>query len=352
MKVCLVSAPLTARSGVYRSTLETVAAARATGRDWTAVIGLRPEASLERDRSEGVLPEGIVEFETDVRSYSTIVDLRRRFSRIDELRSADVLISLIPQSDMALATAGGFGKPWVSFVRGLPWPEPGEKSASTRLIRQTAATLAMHRAREVWATTPILAGSLPRGLSPVLVPAGVAARERTSFGVEASGHLLWAGRFVEEKRPLFFMEVAEALGAEGIMFGTGPLRQALDDRVSSRVQVKGWVSDEFLWEGAAIYLGTSAREAFGRSVVEAALRGIPTVMTTEYGAAEFLITDPELRTNFVLPPDDLTAWTLAVETLRGDRVMRERLSDHLRANAEKLTIEKSVEAIEDRVRTF
>ena len=86
-----------------------------------------------------------------------------------------------------------------------------------------------------------------------------------------------------------------------------------------------------------------------KTAVEAAQAGLPIVLTDQYGAAPLLFTDPDLRARFVLPVDDRARWVEAVRSLLDDAGLRRQVSDHVCANAERLTIAASVDRVLDRL---
>jgi glycosyltransferase involved in cell wall biosynthesis len=126
------------------------------------------------------------------------------------------------------------------------------------------------------------------------------------------------------------------------MYGSGPLEAEIAARAPSNVTVAGWVPRDEIWKDARAYLGTSTREAFGRSAVEAAMLGIPVVLSDSFGCAEMLYSDPELKRLFVLPITAPEAWREAVQLLTRDDTLHTRVSRHLQMNARRLTIESAV----------
>lgn len=345
LRVCLVAAPLTARSGVYRSTYELVQRANLIGLDWSAVIGLRPAAMLQ----PGMTDSHVTEFTADRKAFQTVRQIRSVLEDDPNFRGADVLISLIPQSDMALASRRGDSRPWVAYVRGLPWPEKGKRNPLVAEYWKRAESHALRRANDVWATTKVLGDVVAEARTPTVVPAGVEPLERITDGSGTTGALVWAGRFVEEKRPEFFLDLAQELGVPARLFGEGPMDAELRSRAGGAVTVQGWTEPDRLWTDARVYVGTSYREAFGRSVVEAASAGVPVVLSDQYGAAPFLFTDPELRRDFVLPVDDRAAWIRAIRRLLENPELSRRVSDHVHSNALALSMENSVRGIEKRL---
>ncbi|WP_416383274.1 glycosyltransferase family 4 protein [Microbacterium sp. JZ37] len=339
MKVAFVAAPLTARTGVYRSARELVAAGRSQGHDWRLLLGVSESASGERPVDD---PQWIDEFSLNPGGVEGIVRLRSVLRSHSLVATADLVVSLIPQSDMALAT---MRVPWIAYVRGLPWPASGESSFAKRSVWRGLERLALKRARAVWATTRVLSDQLEWRRGTTIVPAGIRPIERTVWGDEPPGSAVWAARFHHDKNPRLFLQAVEGQGFPAKMYGSGELEQQLRAGAPANVDIVGWSRPEELWAEAFVYVGTSFREAFGRSALEAAMSGVPIVISDAFGVAEHLVTDEEMRRRFVLPVSDISRWRSALRDLHTDVQLRSTYSDHLVNNASKLTIDRSAEAV-------
>jgi len=339
VSVCLVAAPLVARSGVYRSARETVLEARRQGLDWSLYLGVSSRARGERPADD---PPWLVEDVFEPNALRGVHALRRSLARQPITASSEILISLNPQADMALAT---MGKPWVAYLRGQPWPAPGESPSAKRLAWQLIERVALRRAAAIWATTTTLRQSVdPAGRMPI-VPAGIKSVPRTWDGRGNRRRVVWAARYERDKNPFLFSGIISELldtDLQGRMFGSGPLEAELCAAAPDNLAVCGWAPPNELWEDALVYVGTSHREAFGRSAVEAAMAGVPVIVSQDFGAAELLYTDVALRRRFVLDPNDISAWSDAIRSLRNDEGLRVEASNHVFANANKLSIEHSV----------
>lgn len=335
MSVLLVAAPLSARSGVYRSTIDLVRAARAAGEDWSAVIGVRPGAGGTPT------PEaGVTEFDIAARGSALLSELRQRLAA--ELDRVDTVITMVPQSDVAVAGSRSAAR-HVAWVRGLPWPGPGEQRWTRSAFLRYLETRALRRADAVWATSPLLAEQIRRARRAELVPAGIPLLHRTTDGRDV-GPLVWAGRISPEKGAREFLDVVRSTEAPAVLFGEGPLRDALVPDAPDSLTWKGWARPEDVWARPGILLCTSHRDAFGRSPVEAASAGMPVILSDQTGAAPFLYTEQELADRFILPVGDTAAWSRAVRSLIEDEQLRVRVSDHVYANAQRLSIEASFAA--------
>jgi len=343
-RVLLVAAPLMARSGVYRSTHDLVAEARGRGLDWRAVVGLRPTA-----RGTVATTPGVREVTVHAHGRAVVDEVAGLVTSAPEADAADVVVTLVTQSDVALARLRRHGStPWVAWVRGLPWPAPGEQARLRRVALRLVEGRALRGADDVWATTPVLADEVARARRPHLVPAGIRLSARSSWG-EAATPLVWAARFDVDKRPAAFVELAARAGVPGRLHGQGPLEDRLRASLPDGVTMPGWVDPARLWDDAGLFVGTASREAFGRSAVEAAAAGVPVLLGDSYGAAPLLVTDPDLRRRFVLPVGEPDRWLSAVRDLTADRALRRTVSDHVAANASLLSVGASVDAVVDRL---
>lgn len=339
IRVCFVAGPLIARSGVYNSATDLVEGARAQGLEWNAVLGVAPAAQGDR----AVSLDGVHEFEATPRGIRGVRVLRDRLLQFDIVRGADLVISLTPQSDMALATTS---LRWVAYLRGLPWPSRGEASALRAVTWRSLERLALRRALETWSTTTILVNEA-RIRNYRLVPPGIVGPAAASRPSGRADEFVWAARYSEDKNPRLFMEVMAQTAAKGVMYGTGPLEAELRVAAPHNVSVAGWRSKADLWRDARAYVGTSHREAFGRSAVEAAMLGLPVVLSDRFGCAPMLYTDPALAQKFVLPTSAPSLWLGAIDDLNSDEELRRRIATHVSANAHALTIDSAVRSVQE-----
>lgn len=336
-RVCFIAAPLIARSGVYNSTVELVRAARRIGLDWSAVIGVSARAG-----GSPTAEDGIREVVLEPAGLSGVRRLSRDLARLPEVAAADLRVSMVPQTDMALSLGS---RPWVAYLRGLPWPAPAESGAAKTAAWRALELLALRRAREVWATTPTLAGDVgdvvDRLVPPGLVPPQIPAPST----LPGHGDIVWAARFSQDKNPSLFLDAVADSPVAGVMYGSGPLEDEVRAGAPSNVDVRGWRSREDVWRSARVYVGTSTREAFGRSAVEAAMLGIPIVVSRAFGCAEMLYTDEDLSRQLVLDPAEVSAWTAAITKLSVDEDFHRTVAAHVRTNAERLTVESAVQNV-------
>lgn len=345
VSACFVAAPLMARSGVYNSVHDTIGEARSIGLDWSAIVGVRASAGGAARTTDGVREIPVI-----THGPRVVAEILGLLKTAPEFASAAAVVTLISQSDMALALSRLAGqRPWVCYVRGLPWPDLGEQTRMRSVLLRRAETIALRRSTEVWATTPILAAAVSPARTPLVVPAGIALLPRVNMGSATDGVVVWAGRLDVDKRPELFLRIADQLDRRAVVYGEGPLTSSVQ-RADGQVEYRGWASPDTLWKDASVFVGTSSREAFGRSAVEAASAGVPVVIGSAYGAAELLYTEPELRKLLVIDSDDPGVWSSAVNVLCADKDLYKRASDHVHANATSLSVRASVDSIQRRLK--
>ncbi|WIE76074.1 glycosyltransferase [Curtobacterium sp. MCSS17_007] len=333
----IVAAPLSARSGVYRSTLDLVAAARRRGLDWQACIGVRAEAS-----GRPTTAPGVIEYTARDHGARVVHEVQRRSA--PSVAAADVVISMVPQSDVAVSAARSVGSPLrIAWVRGLPWPARGEQPGWRRSAIAAIERRALRRADAVWVTSPLLREEMGWGPSATVVPAGIPILDRRHDGSDA-GELIFAGRLSAEKNIEMFLEVAHRTALPARVHGEGPLLSSAQRTAASSVRWHGWTPHEDVWAAPGTLLCPSHREAFGRSAVEAASAGVPVVLSDRTGVAPLLFRDPDLERRFVLPVGDVPAWVAAVRALTADEDLRRRVSSHLAASARRLSEDASLDA--------
>lgn len=114
--------------------------------------------------------------------------------------------------------------------------------------------------------------------------------------------LLFSGRFVEAKRPEWFISMVAdlvrqcTLTISAVMLGDGPLRPAMERMakelgVDERIHFTGRVSDpERFYKEADILVLTSAYEGTPNVIMEAMASGLP-VVATRVGGVEDLVSD-------------------------------------------------------------
>lgn len=119
--------------------------------------------------------------------------------------------------------------------------------------------------------------------------------------------ILWCGRFLEWKHPMDAVKIARRLKAEGITFqlkmiGSGPLKQALQQRIQKenlqeQVVLLGALEPDRVreeMENAGVFLFTSdRREGWGVVLNEAMNSGCAVVASNAIGAVPYLVKNEE-----------------------------------------------------------
>ena len=170
--------------------------------------------------------------------------------------------------------------------------------------------------------------------------------------------VVFAGRHIPEKRapavvPAVGRARREIPGLTGVVYGDGPERGAVLEAIAREglegvVEAPGFVDSEVVDDGlrrALCMVLPSSREGYGLVVVEAAARGTPSVVVmAEDNAAVELVDDGE---NGVIAasasPEDLAAAIVRVHA--GGEALRARTRAWFAANAQRLSLESSLETV-------
>jgi glycosyltransferase involved in cell wall biosynthesis len=170
--------------------------------------------------------------------------------------------------------------------------------------------------------------------------------------------VVYAGRHIPEKRvPALVPAIARArdeipeLGAE--LYGDGPERAAVLRAIGAAgldgaVVAPGFVDESVLESArrtALCFVLPSSREGYGLVVVEAAARGVPSIVVAGPDNAATELVEEGVN-GFVAPSaaeDDLARAIIAVH--RGGPALRESTLDWFGRNAERLSLERSLETV-------
>lgn len=190
------------------------------------------------------------------------------------------------------------------------------------LVRRAAVVTAVSAlladaAREAGAREAI---EVPHGVD---VPDDVAVRDDQHGAVTA----LFAGRLSPEKGIDVLVQAFEGLdGVHLVVAGDGPERALLDvGGTAPRAELLGFVTQEELGTRigrASMLVVPSLREGFGVVALEAMARGVPVVASRVGGLARLV--EHEVC-GLLVEPGDARALRAAIERLRDDRELRERL---------------------------
>ena len=182
--------------------------------------------------------------------------------------------------------------------------------------------------------------------------------QRPREPVPAEPVVVFAGRHIPEKRvpaivPALALARERVPGLRGEILGDGPereevlrLRSRMGSTRRSTCRIRRAPSEvESALARALCMVLPSRREGYGMVVVEAAALGTPSVVVAgPDNAAADLVSEGE--NGFVAPsasPEDLAA---AIERVHADgQELRERTARWFRANAERLSLESSLETV-------
>lgn len=134
--------------------------------------------------------------------------------------------------------------------------------------------------------------------------------------------------------PLFRKVVDQHPDTVLLLGGAGPLRQVLQERVQElglqdHVRFLGYRNDpESLLAMADVLVVCSSQEGLPRVAVQAAIAGVP-IVTTALPGIEAIVRDGQ--TGFIVPVDNLSSMTEALNLLLSDPELRARFSETMAA---------------------
>lgn len=209
--------------------------------------------------------------------------------------------------------------------------------------------------------------TLPRGVDSLVIDnpfsldePTVASRAalRDELGLpKASTVVGWAGRLTPQKRPIVFVEVAERIAASVdhriafAMFGRGTCEEtaALKRKIDSTAHPESFHLMGFrhplepLLAACDLLVVPAVGDAFGRTLVEAAIAGTPVVAARSGGHPE-IIDDGE--TGVLVEPDNAAAFAEAVLDLLADPGRTVRFVEAARRRArERYSVDAHVGAV-------
>jgi len=142
--------------------------------------------------------------------------------------------------------------------------------------------------------------------------------------------LIFAGRFVPRKMPLFFLEVVEKLAAlrniRAVMVGSGAMNEEIVRVIAGKklpVDLPGYAKYEEMsdfYRASKILLFPTEDDVWGMAAQEALSCGIPVVATPFCGIAGDLLRDGV--NGFVLPPDS-DVWAEKINLLLNEPYLSE-----------------------------
>jgi glycosyltransferase involved in cell wall biosynthesis len=170
---------------------------------------------------------------------------------------------------------------------------------------------------------------------------------------------LFAGKFIEKKRPMDFLRALEAAVRQeprvaGLMVGDGPLRAACEEFVSSRkltVHFAGFLNQSQIVDAYVaadcLVLPSDARETWGLVVNEAMVCSRPAVVSDAVGCAPDLVRPG--RSGEVFPLGDIQALSHILVALTRDPARVRVLGEGARAGLRSYSLEAAVQGVVDAV---
>jgi glycosyltransferase involved in cell wall biosynthesis len=249
----------------------------------------------------------------------------------------DVLLSVLPQSDMACAKiASRLDIPWIAMIRGRPFPTGREASALKKVVWRASVRRAYRSATMRIAVSADLAEEVREGI-------GVGIDEIVYNGVDLDGYPFhprtpeqprvgFVGRLTDAKAPLVLCDIAQILDRPVEIIGDGPLKDRLQAIAAGdpRVRLRGWLPSAQAMQEIDILVVPSLREAFGNVILEAGASGAVLVARRAGGVPEILERDELIRTYCQVPEHaDGADFAAAVRRLLDDGELRAEVARRL-----------------------
>lgn len=330
-RLLVVAAPMVSRGGVYSYLGLTLPRLQAIGWEIGVLWGLRGEApppagaAWSRRWTE---PESLRGRVTSLASGVR--------AAIDEW-SPDVVLSVLPQADLACALATyGTRCRWVAMAHGRPVPASGEAGRMKRALWVRSLRCAYRRVDRMVAVSRALAMDLVRVV-------GVHDAEVIHNGVELHNPYPansppsygYIGRLSKEKGVDRFLEVAAHIpGRRAHVYGDGPERASVirAAATSAALDYGGWTDRDTAFRNVDVLVVSSRREALSLTSLEAGARGRVVVAWPVGGIPEILGQDRVLEKHCLLRPDASPAEAAyVIEGLLSDEDLRQELAYRLRS---------------------
>lgn len=165
-----------------------------------------------------------------------------------------------------------------------------------------------------------------------VIPVGIepaSSTEACSRPPDGRVRIGWIGRLSEEKRPMWFVNLATALGdiADFKMVGTGPQLRRIkrSARRAPTLEVTPYVDDiDDFYRDLDLLVISSETEGIPLVAMEAASRGIP-IVSTDVGGLKDVIQDG--RNGRLVDPLCYSFWEATIESLISDRAELQLMQD-------------------------
>ena len=178
---------------------------------------------------------------------------------------------------------------------------------------------------------------------------------RADWGLdEGATVFLFAGKFIDIKRPMDFVRALERASADGrpvmgLMVGDGPLRSACEEYARKQhvpVKFTGFLNQSQIvraYVACDALVLASGSETWGLVVNEAMACGRPCIVTDKVGCGPDLVRDGS--TGFIYPMGDVIALADLLVTLAADATALKRISNEARELIRTHTVQAAVDGV-------
>ena len=178
---------------------------------------------------------------------------------------------------------------------------------------------------------------------------------RRRWGLD--GHsivFMFAGKFIENKRPLDFVRAIARLASQtdtvqGLMVGDGPLRVHIEEVVRDfqlPIRFTGFLNQSAIssaYAAADVLVMPSEGETWGLVVNEAMACGLPCIVSDTVGCAPDLIGKDE--TGIVYPLGDVNSLSAAMGSVKADPANLRAMGERARDRVEKYSVKAAVSGV-------
>lgn len=341
--------------GAERCLLLELAALRARGHDARALFIHETRMGEGAGRLQAELaalsvPTERVEASRPI-SPGLVLGLLRALRRL----RPDVIHSHSLKTDViGLPLARALGLPFVIELHGYLRPDDDPRvrlyeRLDRRALRHADGVLVLSRdyEREVCAlgTPPARVHLVPSGIDTAGLRRAAGRRDvRRELAVPAPGTVVlgMVARLSPEKGHEVFLTALAALRAQGhdaigVLFGDGPLREALEQRaaalgLTAAVRFPGYVAEiADAYRALDVLVSCSRFEGLPLNLIEAMALGVPVAAMATGGCADIV---EDGQTGLLVPPGDGAALTGALARLLEGPALRQRLGTAAQARAD------------------
>jgi glycosyltransferase involved in cell wall biosynthesis len=166
--------------------------------------------------------------------------------------------------------------------------------------------------------------------------------------------IVFAGRFMEQKNPLLIIEVLNRLQSlqwHCVMLGDGPLKPIVEQKIKEygmqeRFTLTGWVNPEQViatYQESDILFMPSRSEGLPVAGVQAIATGLTPVLANVGGCPDLVNRN---ESGFLIEPEDIVAYTNALQILLTDKALLLRFKEKSCALAKKFDLNQIVSEYE------